>query len=453
MTNRVYHVIVLSNLPRAYNKYKAHYCKQGIPESTYPDRFYVLPLADLYIGIDKATRLLSKLGLAGNRLLVLAGDVPRKSLKPNLRNGSGHYLESTYFPVSEVFFLNSDETLLPTTVEEAMAAALALNGPTMMAYSELAPRSLSVLPVALACQASCRFCFSKTSVSADTVALGPALAKVKYWAVKAKRAGATRFVITGGGEPGLVKHPYLLDLISTGNEFFSKTVLITNGLHLSKRDESLRQEMLRDYAKAGLSVLAISRHFHDDSRNKEIMGIDTGTQAVINTWTQLSTAERPGQLRLICVLQKKGVECEKTLQDYLTWATDLGVPELCFKELYVSTTLESAYHAKPENTWSRKNQVPLSLVTGLLEKFDFKVIHQLPWGAPVYQGLWNGKLIAVAAYTEPSLYWERTTGIARSWNILENGRCLASLEDTQSDLSSKVSPSVSQSPIWLKQNK
>ena len=53
----------------------------------------------------------------------------------------------------------------------------------------------------------------------------------------------------------------------------------------------------------------------------------------------------------------------------------------------------------------------------------------LPWGAPVYDVFVHGRPIRIAAYTEPSLFWERTRGIARSWNIMADGRCLASLED------------------------
>jgi hypothetical protein len=59
---------------------------------------------------------------------------------------------------------------------------------------------------------------------------------------------------------------------------------------------------------------------------------------------------------------------------------------------------------------------------------------RLPWGAPVYRGKWLGKPLRVAAYTEPSLFWERTQGIARSWNVMTDGRCHVSLEDRASEI-------------------
>jgi hypothetical protein len=71
----------------------------------------------------------------------------------------------------------------------------------------------------------------------------------------------------------------------------------------------------------------------------------------------------------------------------------------------------------------------------VVPKRGFAVASRLPWGAPVLTGLWNGALLAVAAYTEPSLFWERSTGIARSWNIMADGQCLVSLEDPASALS------------------
>ena len=59
---------------------------------------------------------------------------------------------------------------------------------------------------------------------------------------------------------------------------------------------------------------------------------------------------------------------------------------------------------------------------------------RLPWGAPVYEGQCDGHTVRVAAYTEPSLFWERTHCLARSWNVMSDHTCLASLEDRASAL-------------------
>lgn len=434
MSRSVFHVTVLSNFPRAFDKYSGTYDKRHIAESTYPDQFFVLDASELAIGIEKAAGLLRRLDLPGNRLLVLEAEVSEGALRPNLRNGRGQFLPGSSLPVARVHYVDAAGQLTPTTVEEAMAAALALRLPEMLPYAALKPRTVSVLPVALACQANCRFCFSKASVSADTEPAVPDLAKVARWVEEGAHAGAERFVITGGGEPGLAKHEYLLMLIGMGRTHLGKTVLITNGMHLARRDADTRAQMLQDYAHAGLSVLSISRHHHDTQVNADIMGLDTRTPDVLATYASLAPTQRPDRLRLICVLQKGGIDSPAQLHAYLDWAAAQGVTELCFKELYVSTTLESAYHQNPENAWARANQVPLAMVTEFADNAGFEMVSRLPWGAPVYAGTWRGKPLTIAAYTEPSLYWERANGVARSWNILANGQCLVSLEDLQSGL-------------------
>ena len=132
---------------------------------------------------------------------------------------------------------------------------------------------------------------------------------------------------------------------------------------------------------------------------------------------------------MICVLQKGGVENEEGIRNYINYAAENGVTQVCFKELYVSTSSESYYHRYESNIWSRENQVPLSLLTNYLEKVGAKILYRLPWGAPIYGLVVNGTRMKIAAYTEPSLFWERTSGIARSWNIMSDGEVLASLED------------------------
>ena len=41
----------------------------------------------------------------------------------------------------------------------------------------------------------------------------------------------------------------------------------------------------------------------------------------------------------------------------------------------------------------------------------------------------------MAAYTEPSVMWERENGLLRSWNMMSDGSVLASLEDAESVIS------------------
>ena len=50
--------------------------------------------------------------------------------------------------------------------------------------------------------------------------------------------------------------------------------------------------------------------------------------------------------------------------------------------------------------------------------------------------MWRGRELKVAAYTEPSVFWERSNcgGVCRSWNYMASGEVLASLEDRDSQV-------------------
>lgn len=437
----VYHVTVASNFARAFDKYSGCYDKAALPRSTYPGRFFVLGASELGIGIAKASRLLTKLRLPGDRLLVLEAQVAPDAPQPNLETGTGlgRVLAGSRLRVAAVHWVTEDGLLDETTVEEAFATSLKSLRAELLPYAALAPRTLSVLPIARACQAACRFCFSESSASLEQRARLADIAGVERWMAPAAAGGAERFVITGGGEPGLLAHGSLTELIAAGARHFSTVVLITNGVHLAGPAAPRRAAMLLDYERAGLSVLAISRHHADDAVNRAIMGVDTGTTGLLHTWRDLRSRGQLTELRLrlICVLQKGGVATSEDIQAYLEFAAREGVDEVCFKELYVSTTLESAYHDRPENAWSRAHQVPLARLTQTLELLGFEQTGALPWGSPLYSGTVAAaggppRALRVAAYTEPSLYWERANGIARSWNLMADGTCLASLEDPDS---------------------
>jgi len=429
----LYHVTVLSNFARAYDKYSGQYSKARIPESTFPDRFYLLDRGEIGIGVGKATRLLTRLGLDGDRLIVLETRVPGEELRANTTTGLGRAIERPHIRLTGVYGLTGDGSLEPWSVEDATARSLRVLHPRLLPYAALVPRSVSLLPIAKGCQARCAFCFSRASISADQAGgdLDPAVAAAALR--EGRSRGAERAVITGGGDPGLVPLPRLLQLVRACAETFSrKVVLITNGLFLAALDEGARRDALVALEQAGLTVLSLSRHHPEPAANARIMGLDTRTEDVLASVAAANLKIlRP---RIITVLQRDGVETPETLEALLAWAARRGVEELTLKELYVATSEESVYHDRAANIWCRANQVPLSLATGFFAQRGWRQVAQLPWGAPIHAGTVDGLPLRVAAYTEPSLFWERTAGVARSWNVLADGACYASLEDRASRL-------------------
>lgn len=440
-TEQFYHVTVLSNFARGFDKYSRTYSKEQIRESTFPNQFFLLRRDEVHIGVTKAQKLLQKLNLPGDRLLILEAAVDARDLNKNTASNLGQFVNTNRVTLSNVYDLDLKQNVTnqfrPLTLEEAMAASLRLLNPEFAPFSEIRPRAISFLPVALACQAKCPFCFSKSSASSDQINAAPNWERIQAWLVRAKALGAERAVITGGGEPTLLQPTLLEQLVSASADHFGKVVLITNSHRLAMAPPSEQATHLAALYQAGLRVLAISRHHFDPEQNTRIMNLHTPAELLIETWGKHRDKWPELRLRLICVLQQNGVNNLETLKDYVSWATNRGVEEVCFKELYVSTSVESVYHDLAANQWSRQHQVPLSLITNFAAHEGFTVENRLPWGAPVYRGEWLGKPIRIAAYTEPSLFWERANKTARSWNVMADGHCYASLEDRLSEIQLK----------------
>jgi len=429
----MYHVTLLSNFARAFDKYQRVYRKSAIPESTYPNEFYVLPADEIGTGVAKASRLRDKLRIPGDEFLALESALPREQMKPNLRNGIGFVWPSPDLPVSKLYAVGPEGELAePMSLEETMAKSLALHAGTFLPYTAIKPRSLSFLPIARGCQAACPFCFSEASASAQQKQARPDWGSIRQWVHLAHRHGAERAVITGGGEPTLLQWADLVQLIQTCRSRFNKVVLITNGVTLARMNETEAIKHLQELQDAGLSVLAVSRHHSTEAINTKLMNLETHTPELLRAHANNRKVFPSLRLRLICVLQRGGVEAVGDIDEYAAWAASFGVEEVCFKELYVSTSQESVYHSHRANDWSARNQVPLSLVPDWAATRGLGILSHLPWGAPIFDGRLGSQHIRVAAYTEPSLFWERSNGIARSWNVMADGSCLASLEDRRS---------------------
>lgn len=423
----------MSNWISGYDRYSGVLSKRLFPNARYPTHFYMFKKgSDYSIGIEKARAMAKRLGENGGKVAWVESvlDVGLGRMEPNAITGTGvgWAWPSPEIPVSKCGIVAADGAMEELLHEQLTANAYAACRGESLSWASCAPRTISVLPIAMACQASCAFCFSKASASeaARQRALDPSLAK--DWARAAKRAGASRAVITGGGEPTLAKRAALAELIAILSKEVGPTLIITNGLVWGALSDGALTERLDELSEAGLSTIALSRHGVDRESSARIMGMDANAE-------RLSSAiSKHGKMknRAICVLQKGGIESLDDIQSYLAARAQEGVGEVCFKELYVSSLSENPWAMSRENQFAIKNQVPLSVAVGGLLNLGFVESMRLPWGSPVFEGRIEGVKMSVAAYTEPSVGWEMANRIARSWNLMADGKCLASLEDPES---------------------
>ena len=430
---RRWFAVPLSNLSPAYDKYSGLYDKSRLPHNRFPHQAFTLDGNEIAIGLEKATDLCARLGREKDCPVVIETEVEAAELRTDHQSGIGAYVPGHSLRVVSLRYPQGDghpETWPHWRLEDALAQSIIIlaGAGGLKPWAELRPRTLSWLPVGQACQASCAFCFSKASVSdhyrGGLVRRG-SLARLAEIAAAAQQAGAERAVITGGGEPTLLKDHLLCAGIEALARQLDRVVMITNG-HLIARSAA-PAEQARRWAEAGLTILSLSRHAAGPDRAARLMGLD------VDTGRAIDAAHKAGlTARLIAVLQKGGVEDEVSLDSYLDQAVEWGVSSLTFKELYVSTALESDWSDRQANLYSAQNAIPLSLITNTAQSRGWTEIARLPWGSPVFQARHKGQALTIAAYTEPSVHWERSNGLVRSWNAMADGQVLASLEDSHS---------------------
>ena len=294
----------------------------------------------------------------------------------------------------------------------------------MNGWSDCRFLTCSVLPVRMACQCECPFCFSRSSVSAmeaEAVAWpDDALDAHFRWAAG---QGATRMVVTGGGEPLLRPGMCVRAVhIAADAGVFDEIALFTNGARLSAA-------LARELRSAGLTYLCWSRHAVDDTANRALMG-----PAAPDADTVLAAAAAAGlPVRATCVMTTAGVGGSDDAWAYIDAFRARGVRQFTFKHTYVAWE-RSVFRSSPADAWSRDHHVEADPFAGLGD-----VVGTLPWGPQIRRI----EEVQVCHYFEPAPQWELEHRLARSSNLLSDGSVYASLEDETSLLHRLGSPTTS----------
>jgi cyclic pyranopterin phosphate synthase len=267
----------------------------------------------------------------------------------------------------------------------------------------------SVLPVRVACNLRCPFCFSKSSVSAlqSERADWRRLDVAGYYEF-ARDRGATRLVITGGGEP-LLRPDDVLYLVGLGRRYFDEVACFSNATFLTA-------DLARRLLDAGLSYLCWSRHAADDETNRRLMGAGAPPSEDV-----VAAAGRL-RLRATCVMTRGHVEDAAGVWGYVEKLRRYGIEEFTFKHTYVAYA-GSLFRGSAEDAWAREHRVE-----GDPFGDEGEVVARLPWG-PCVRRL---RGVQVCYYHEPTPAWELGHRLCRSSNLLSDGAVYASLEETRS---------------------
>ncbi|MGB1016891.1 MAG: radical SAM protein [Nannocystaceae bacterium] len=280
-------------------------------------------------------------------------------------------------------------------------------------WADLHYQTCSVLPVRMACNCACKFCFSRSSISALTrERVGWGSLDVDAYYRYAISRGAKRLVITGGGEP-LLRPDDVVMLVDRGRRHFDEIALFTNGTHLTK-------QLAARLRRAGLSYLCWSRHHVSDEANAQLMGPSAPTRD--SFFAQVGTLP----VRATCVMARGHIEHDEDVWRYIDTLVEHGVREFTFKHTYVAYP-NSVFRGSLADRWSRAHQ---------LERDPFEhvgtIVDTLPWGPAIRRVVRRGQDCQICHYREPTPQWELQNKIGRSLNLLSDGTVYGSLEDARS---------------------
>ncbi len=197
--------------------------------------------------------------------------------------------------------------------------------------------------------------------------------------------GGFTALITGKGEPTLVPHQKLVNLIKTLYQYTPVVELQTNGALLTNKK-------VKDYAQAGLSTIAISCASRDNKFNYQVMSGGIGKSWSLEEKCRL-VIKNNLILRLAVVTTKGGIGDLASFLDFIKWMKTLAPRNYPLQLTVRKMGLPFQYQlktvrGKKVTKFVKENQVDTTLIWKYLKNHGHKII-TFSWGYEVfdYQGV------------------------------------------------------------------
>lgn len=230
-------------------------------------------------------------------------------------------------------------------------------------YRFAQPITLTPYASARPCSARCLFCSENLRTHEPLTAAATLRPRDDYFSGLTKVLHALRGLPLSYSLSGLEASDdadWLLRLLETLDDagmapFVEQRVLYSNGAGLAGPRGTELLTALRDF---GLSWLELSRHHPDATANQRIMRFRPG-EAIAEAETFEHTARQIAAqvpLRLVCLLQRGGVDSPQTVAQYLDWANRLGARTVIFREL---SRLDGSYRTNATHRYVQDARVAL----------------------------------------------------------------------------------------------
>lgn len=162
---------------------------------------------------------------------------------------------------------------------------------------------------------------------------------------------------------------WLLQLLNTldrpsNKPFIEQKVLYSNGNGFAGNQQ---QTLLNALLNFNLSWLELSRHHFDDKINQQIMRFKLDNPIASNKQftTTITNINNCIPVKLVCILQKSGIDSPETIYQYLNWALQLGINTVIFREM---SRIEQGYRTNNTLNYIQQNRICLdTLLTNCLQ--------------------------------------------------------------------------------------
>ena len=242
--------------------------------------------------------------------------------------------------------------------------------------------TISIIVGSSACNLRCRYCISRSTY--DITKKEKLFVPSEKLIAKASRVFANgegfTALITGKGEPTLISHQKLTNLIRTLYKYTPVIELQTNGTLLTDLK-------VRDYARAGLSTVAISCVSNIDKINHQIMNDELGKAWKLKEKAKL-VIKNNLVLRMTVVAVKSGVDSISSFLNFVKWQKSLAPTnyplQLTIRRVGLPSKrrLKTSAGKKVAN-FVKANQVDTAPIWKYLQRNAQKII-TFPWGAEVF---------------------------------------------------------------------
>ncbi len=188
----------------------------------------------------------------------------------------------------------------------------------------------------------------------------------------------------------------VLDMIeaqASDGLILEEKVLYSNGSGLARETTGAR--LLPRLKEFGLTQVEASRHHHTQAGNDAVMRFRPAKPIRALEVFERTVGDMLGHIpvRLVCVIQKGGVEDFAGVLEYLRWARSLGARDVVFREF---SRLHDLYRPGASQRAISERRIPVSVFRdAAAESADFEVVERTEgyyyWNE---RFLWKGEVLA-----------------------------------------------------------